>query len=187
MTLNGNDRLSFPDSVENLIENGSARIRYYDFPTQYKVGKAGELVIDHWLQALGYRIDDVSELPEYQKAGIDRLLTRPDGSMVKAEYKTDVKAKQTGNLFFEIVSVDNRNIVGWGLTSQADLWIFFIPGQEILVIEPGKFRWLVLEQLAILQKKVVQNRGYCTIGLPVPLAKVREIARYVYKFPNVLF
>jgi hypothetical protein len=187
MTLNSTDSLSFPDSVGNVRDHGSARIGYYDFPTQYKVGKAGELVIDHWLQALGYRIDDVSESPEYQKAGIDRLLIRPDGSITKAEYKTDVKAKQTGNLFFEIVSVDNRNIVGWGLTSQADLWIFFIPGHEILLIEPGKFRWLVLEQLATLQKKVVQNRGYCTIGLPVPLAKVREIARYVYKFPNVLF
>jgi hypothetical protein len=70
MTLNGTDRLSFPDSVENLRENGSARIRYYDFPTQYKVGKAGELVIDHWLQALGYRIDDVSESRSIRKQAL---------------------------------------------------------------------------------------------------------------------
>ncbi|MEP0807660.1 MULTISPECIES: hypothetical protein [unclassified Coleofasciculus] len=159
----------------------------YDFNTQNKVGKAGELAIDHWLQFLGYGINDVSEVPEYQKAGIDRLLTRPDSSIAKAEYKTDLKAKQTGNLFFEIVSVEHRNIIGWGLTSQADLWIFLIPRQEILVVEPGKFRWLVLEHLAILEKKTVQNQGYCTIGLPVPLADVRKIARHGYKFPDIPF
>jgi hypothetical protein len=159
----------------------------YDFSTQTRVGKAGELAIDHWLHFLGYRIEDVSELPEYQKAGIDRRLIRPDGSIATADYKTDLKAKQTGNLFFEMVSVDNRHIIGWGLTSQADLWIFFVPGQEILVVEPGKFRWLVLEQLRTLEKKTVQNQGYCTIGLPVPLTSVRRIARHLYKLPDIPF
>jgi hypothetical protein len=159
----------------------------YDFSHQKKVGKAGETAIDHWLKFLGYNIEDVSELPEYQKAGIDRLLTRLDGTTIKAEYKTDLKAKQTGNLFFETVSVAHRNIPGWGHTSQADFWIFFIPKQEILVVEPGKFRCLVLEHLTTLEKKTVQNQGFCTIGLPVPLKNVREIACHVYKFPEVPF
>ncbi|MEG3911873.1 hypothetical protein Q5691_27425, partial [Microcoleus sp. w1-18aA5] len=71
--------------------------------------------------------------------------------------------------------------------SKADLWIFFIPQQEILVVEPGKFRLLVLQQQPELPQKVVPNRGYSVTGLPVPLVKVRNIASHVFKFPDVLF
>jgi hypothetical protein len=164
-----------------------AQKREYNFTTQKKVGKQGEAKIDLWLNFLGYEVEDVSEVPEYQKAGIDRLLTRPDVSSAKAEYKTDIKAKQTGNLFFEKVSVAHLNNPGWGFNSQADLWIFFIPGQEILVVEPGKFRLLVFEQKKSLEEKTVQNQGYCTIGLPVPLEKVRKIARHRYEFRDIPF
>ncbi len=157
----------------------------YDFQTQKKVGKTGEGIVDQWLQIHGYRIQDVSDLQQYQKTGIDRLLIRPNGSTATAEYKTDLKAKQTGNLFFE--AFDDRNRPCWGWTSQADLWIFFIPQQEILVVEPGKFRLLVLQQKQELPQKVVQNRGYSVTGLIVPLANVRNIASHVCKFPDVLF
>jgi len=157
----------------------------YDFQTQNKVGKTGEAIVDQWLQIHGYRIEDVSDLPQYQKAGIDRVLIRPNGSTATAEYKTDIKAKQTGNLFFE--ACDDRNRPCWGWTSQADLWIFFIPQQEILVVEPGKFRLLVSQQQPELSQKVVPNRGYSVTGLPVPLVKVRNIASHVFKFPDVLF
>jgi hypothetical protein len=88
-------------------------------------------------------------------------------------------------LFFE--AFDDRNRPCWGLTSKADLWIFFIPQQEILVVEPGKFRLLVSQQHPELPQKVVPNRGYSVTGLPVPLAKVRNIASHVFKFPDVLF
>ena len=109
------------------------------------------------MQIHGYRIEDVSDLPQYQKAGIDRVLLRPNGSTATAEYKTDIKAKQTGNLFFE--AFDDRNRPCWGWTSQAYLWIFFIPQQEILVLEPGKFRLLVSQQQPELPQKVVPNEA----------------------------
>ncbi|XWK90044.1 MAG: hypothetical protein U7127_08355 [Phormidium sp.] len=164
-----------------------ANKREYDFTTQKKVGKEGEAKIDLWLKFHGYDIQDVSEIPEYQKAGIDRLLIRPDGEIAKAEFKTDRIAKNSEQLFFETVSVVHRNILGWGWTSQADLWIFLIPGQELLFIEPGKLRSLVAEKLAILEKKSVQNKGYSSEGFLVPLEEVRKIALHVSKFRDVPF
>ncbi|MDM3852152.1 MAG: hypothetical protein PT119_19790 [Aphanizomenon gracile PMC627.10] len=158
-----------------------------DFFTQNKRGKAGEEKIDLYLKSLGYEIQDVSADPRYQKAGIDRIISQPCGYIAKAKYKTDFKAKQTGNLFFETEANDRRNIPGWGHTSQADIWIFYIPEQEILFVDPGKFRWLVLEHLTTLKKKTVQNKGYCTFGFPVPLESVRKISLYFHPFPPVPF
>lgn len=164
-----------------------ANKREYDFTTQKKVGKEGEAKIDLWLKFHGYDVEDVSEIPEYQKTGIDRLLIRPDGSTAKAEFKTDKIAKNSNKLFFETVSILHRHIAGWGWTSQADLWIFLIPGKELLVIEPGRFRALVAEKITILEKESVKNKGYCSEGFLVPLEEVRKIALHVSKFRDVPF
>ena len=161
--------------------------RVYDFATQNKIGKTGAEAIDHWLKLLGYEIEDVSENKQYQKIDVDRLLIRPDSSITKAEYKTDLKAKQTGNLFFEHLSVEHRNIPGWGWKSQADLWIFYIPSQEILAVNPGKMRYLITETLPNLTKKTIPNQGYNSTGYPIPLTDVREIALHVYQLPKMLF
>lgn len=114
----------------------------YDFETQRKVGQEGETFLDRWLHPV-YKVLDVSGEMKYQQAGIDRIITRSDGSVITIEYKFDLAAKRIGNLFFETISNDKEMIPGWGWSSQADYWIVLIPEQEILVFKPGKLRALV--------------------------------------------
>lgn len=150
----------------------------YDFKSQEFIGRHGEAILDKWLGSV-YQILDVSGIKKYQGAGIDRILMRPDGTTVNVEYKFDLASSRTGNLFFETVSVDNKDIPGWGWQSQADYWIFLLPTMEALVVEPGRMRNLVWLYRLEAKEKEVQNVGYKTLGIPIPLSKVREIAYYI--------
>lgn len=147
----------------------------YDFETQRKVGQEGETFLDQWLHPV-YKVLDVSGEMKYQQAGIDRIVTRSDGSVITIEYKFDLVAKRTANLFFETISNDKEMIPGWGWSSQADYWIVLVPEQEILVFKPGKLRALVWELQKTLQKRSVPNRGYNTVGYPIPLTQARKVA-----------
>jgi hypothetical protein len=49
---------------------------------------------------------------------------------------------------------------------------------EVLVVEPAKLRNCVWQQRLSLKDKEVKNTGYSTMGIPIPLSKVREIAHY---------
>jgi hypothetical protein len=152
-----------------------AQSRQYDFATQRQVGREGETFLDQWL-SLNYKVLDVSEDLKYQQSGIDRIVTRPDGSIITVEYKFDIAAKRTGNLFFETLSNDKERIPGWGWSSQADYWIFLIPEQEIIIFKPGELRALVWDSQKLLKERSVANRGYNTIGYPVPLTQARKVA-----------
>ena len=153
----------------------SMQARQYDFEIQRKIGQEGERFLDQWLRPI-YKVSNVSEDLKYQQLGIDRVVTRSDGSVITVEYKFDIAAKRTGNLFFETISNNTENIPGWGWTSQADYWIFLIPEQEILVFKPGRLRALVWDLQKSLTKKTVPNKGYNTVGYPIPLTKAREVA-----------
>ncbi len=153
----------------------SMQAKQYDFDTQHKVGREGEKFLDKWLSS-SYRLIDVSKELKYQQSGIDRVVTRPDGSVITVEYKFDIAAKRTGNLFFETVSNDQDFIPGWGWSSQADYWIFLIPEQEIIVFKPGQLRALAWDLQKSLKARVVANKGYNTIGYPIPLTQARQVA-----------
>ena len=161
--------------VSSYISLISMKTRQYDFETQQKVGQDGESFLDQWLQPI-YKVLNVSADAKYQKTGIDRVLTRADGTVVTIEYKCDVVAKRTGNLFFETISNDKSKTSGWGWSSKADYWIFLIPKQEIIVIKPEELRMLAWKLQNSLKAKTVPNRGYNTIGYPIPLHQVRKVA-----------
>ena len=156
------------------------RTNYYDFSSQHKLGKQGEQVIDQWLRNI-YKVTDVSDTPMYQEAGIDRIIERTNGTTATVEYKFDIAARRTGNLFFETVSSDTQGIPGWGWTSQADYWIFLVPEQEIIVVRPGKLRSLVWQRQTVLEERTVPNKNYKTLGVPVPLSEVRKVAYQTQK------
>ena len=149
--------------------------KQYDFETQRKVGKEGEALLDQWLYPV-YKVLDVSDDLRYQQSGIDRIVTRSDGSSITVEYKLDLAARRTGNLFFETVSNDMAKIPGWGWSSQSDYLIFLFPLLEILVFIPGKLRALVWALQATLKKRSVANKGHNTIGYPIPLIQARKVA-----------
>ncbi|MDD2816044.1 MAG: hypothetical protein PHP00_09940 [Thiotrichaceae bacterium] len=147
----------------------------FNFGTQNQVGKQGELVILDWLKTR-YDIRDVSCEPTYQKAGVD-FLVMPSG--VKLEVKTDAVAKRTHNLFFETVSVrtaNQKDILGWGLTSTADYLLYLLPEQELLIIPLEALRGLFERIKPNLHEKTVPNKGYQTLGYPIKLEHLRKIA-----------
>lgn len=49
---------------------------------------------------------------------------------------------------------------------------------EIFVVEPGRMRNLIWRYRLEAKDKEVQNVGYKTLGIPISLSKVREIAYY---------
>jgi hypothetical protein len=149
--------------------------KYYDFETQKVIGEEGELFLDRWLSPC-HKIFDVSDNIRYQKSGIDRVISRLDGSIITVEYKLDIAAKRTGNIFFETTSNDKNLTPGWGWGSQADYWIFLIPEQEILVFKPGKLRGLIWGLQKSVKQRSIPNKGYNTIGYPIPLTQAREVA-----------
>ncbi|MFZ4664968.1 MAG: hypothetical protein ACOYME_00905 [Prochlorotrichaceae cyanobacterium] len=149
--------------------------KQYDFEIQRKVGQEGEKFLDQWLSST-YKVLDVSEDLKYQQSGIDRVVTRSDGSVITIEYKFDIAAKRTGNLFFETISNDKKMIPGWGWSSQADYWIVLIPEQEIIIFKPGMLRALVWELQKTVQKRSVPNKGYNTVGYPIPLTQARKVS-----------
>ncbi len=155
----------------------------YNFEDQVSIGKQGEDLLDQWLNSL-YTVIDVSDIKQYQKRGIDRVLIRPDQSVVTVEYKFDLASARTGNLFFETVSIDTRNIPGWGWSSEADYWIFLLPSKEVLVIEPSKFRDLIWKSRFKFKEKKVSNSDYNTYGIPIPINKVKEIAHFSTKLSS---
>lgn len=154
------------------------QVKQYDFETQHKIGQKGEIFLDQWLRPM-YHVADVSQDLKYQQSGIDRVVTRSDGTAVTVEYKSDIAAKRTGNLFFETVSNSKDGTPGWGWASQADYWIILIPEQEILVFKPGKLRALVWDLQQTLKERSIPNRGYNTIGYPISLIKARKVASQV--------
>jgi hypothetical protein len=152
----------------------------YSFEHQELIGKKGEEILDQWFSSM-YKILDVSTIKKYQEIGIDRVLARPDGSMINVEYKFDLASLRTGNLFFETISVDNRNLPGWGWSSQADYWIFLLVCQEIIVVEPQKLRFLIWQLRTEIKEVKVSNQDYNTWGIPIKIDKVRKIACYCKK------
>jgi hypothetical protein len=164
--------------VFNSISLSYMQTKPYEFSAQQKVGEEGEKFLDGWLSP-SYKVLDVSADRKYQQSGIDRIITRSDGSITTVEYKLDRVAKRTNNIFFETISNDKESIPGWGWSSQADYWIFLIPDQEIIVFKPGRLRTLVWELQKTVRERVVPNQGYNTIGCPIPLIQARKVASQI--------
>lgn len=165
-----------------------------NFSSRKKKGKAGEDFVDSLLQnLLGYRLVKLAEVPEYQKKGgtrllidvseiakyqkdnIDRLLVEEDSSEMSLEIKTDYTASRTANLFFEI---ERQGVPTWGMKSKADYFVFLIPEQELLFVKPCELRRLVCQNRTKLQEKTVRETN--TVGLPIPIKTVQNIASYRY-------
>jgi hypothetical protein len=164
-----------------------------NFSSRKRKGKVGEDFVDSLLHLLGYRLVkltevpeyqknggtrlliDVSEIPKYQKDNIDRLLVKEDSSEMSLEIKTDYTALRTANLFFEI---ERQGVTSWGMKSKADYFVFLIPKQELLFVKPCELRRLVCQNRTKLQEKTVRETN--TVGLPIPIKTVQNIASYRY-------
>ena len=149
----------------------------YEFKEQLSKGEAAELVLDrHYAQFF----DIHNATRDDQRRGIDRFFTRADSKSWPVEYKADWTASQTGNAFVETVSVDSTNKRGWAYTSQAEWLLYFLPRDALVyVIQMKRLRDKLGEWERLCQKRRIENRGYSTHGLLVPLAFFEELAQRV--------
>ncbi len=75
-------------------------------------GKEGEHLAKQWLESRGWRVEDVSNAPEYWGQDID-LLCRDDEEVISVEVKWDYNIGNTGNMFIETTTDIDEGKVGW--------------------------------------------------------------------------
>lgn len=145
------------------------REQEYQFGQQLSVGAMHEGEIDRFaVSILHVKIRPAT--PEQQCMGIDRIWARRDGRQQSVEYKADIAAARTGNLFVETVSVDAAGRPGWAYTSLAQLLVQYVPGLARVIIS----RMMTVKErlpgwLASYPLQPVPNEGYNTVGVLVPL------------------
>lgn len=139
--------------------------KVHDF--QESLNKSYEDWLDEYFQC-HYEVYPVSR--DLQQLGIDRIFKRRiDGCEYTVEYKADSKAYETDNVFIETVSVDTKNKIGWALYSRAQLLIYFVPPLLIAyLIEMVCLKRNLLSWSERYGTKKARNKGYNTIGIPVP-------------------
>lgn len=146
----------------------------YNFKTQLLQGQDGEWFLDQYFKGK-FNIFPANE--QQQRHGIDRIfIERGKKRVLFVEYKTDITAATSHNAFVETISVDSMNKPGWAFTSQADMLLYYIPGDGIIYV----LRFDVLRSQLPRWEKVypvrkIPNEGYYTHGLIVPLD---EFERY---------
>jgi len=148
----------------------------YDFSTQHKIGQEGEdFVKKHFEKEW---IINSSSLQE-QKQGIDfHFLHRKNGQHCTVEIKSDTRASQTGNAFVETYS-SYPDKLGWAHTCQADYLFYCLPKELLIYIfRPAKLRE-VLKSWEKYPKRDIQNKGWISQGLLVPLPEFKSHASRV--------
>jgi hypothetical protein len=152
----------------------------YDFDEQMQQGDVGEAFLDAYFAAKGYTIRAATR--DEQRQGIDRFFTSPKtGKITRVEYKTDTTAARTGNAFIETVSVDATGKMGWSLTSQAEMLIYYIPPLNRIYLMPFiSLHWELPRWLRDFPPRQAQNDGYATHGIIIPLAEFERLALRVY-------
>jgi hypothetical protein len=153
----------------------------YNFNQQMQQGRDGEAFLDAFFADKGYEIRPASE--EEQRQGIDRAFTSPrTGKVSRVEYKTDQTAARTGNAFIETVSVDVAGKMGWALTSQADILVYYIPPSRTIIVVPFMaLHWEMPRWLRDYPPRQAQNNGYSTHGIIIPLSELERHAIRVYR------
>jgi len=150
----------------------------YAFDTQLTKGQQAEQQLDlHFSKQ--FDIHPVSM--EQQHHGLDRcFIDRRTGRAWLAEYKADWTASKTGNAFIETVSVDKDNKPGWAYTSMADYLMYFLPNDLLVYIFTLKKIQTKLNQwIKLYPKREIQNKGYKTVGVLVPLHEFERHANQV--------
>lgn len=83
------------------------------------------------MEAIGYKITDVSSNREYFSKDIDLLATRGTQSM-SIEVKSDSRLNETGNVCIETVTNRQHNKKGWFYYTEAT-HIFFVDVNENVI------------------------------------------------------
>lgn len=153
----------------------------YNFRQQLAIGERCERVLDQYFaENLDYRIFKVPI--NLQHLGIDRVFINPKNRLEAWEYKSDIKAHETGNAFIEIAIVrENVPSPGWAYTSNANWIAYWVPGlAKVYLIHPPRLRE-VLPTWECYPQGVARNNGFHAVGLLVPLKQLEFVTSKILK------
>lgn len=86
----------------------------------------------------GYIIRDVRSDPRYQQEDVDFVCTNPETNEdFTVESKSD-DTYQYGNFAFETVKNTNTGVLGWALTTTADVITIYFPTADIMYVLDGQ-------------------------------------------------
>ena len=135
-------------------------------------GKQGEALFAQIMTGRGYKVEDVSNNPNYWYKDIDFILTSPTTQQVKTfEVKWDSRINQTGNLYLELTNIHSKEGRGWWRFCEADMLVYGDACAQVFYVIPmGDLK----ERVQQLPKRVV-SCGTDSTGLLVNLRDITDI------------
>jgi len=145
------------------------------FEDSYAIGKKHENTLDKYYSNF-YHIEQSNRVLE--RLGIDRIFIHKSNEMrYSVEYKSDERTKDTGNVFIETWSVDNRHIRGWVYMSIAQFVYYYVPSKkEVSIVRTMVLRNNLYEWYKLYDVKQSPNRDYNGNGITVPYKVFKSIA-----------
>ncbi len=137
------------------------------------LGKWGEKHVIAHLRNL-YEVKDVSEVEEYQKKGIDVLVSGPTCDPWTADIKMDRMIARTGNLFIETMS--SEKVMGNMVTSSADYFLYLDPFNcKLYTIDRKKMLDFWVKNQKDIEVKKVGNKDRLTQGFLITTELITSI------------
>lgn len=94
-----------------------------EFKSAKQIGRAEELKVKQTLEARGFKVFDLTNIPQYQSQDID-FLVQKDEEQALIEVKADRKIGYTRNMCIELISNEQTRAKGWFYYCEAD-YIFY--------------------------------------------------------------
>lgn len=118
---------------------------------------------------------------EEEARSIDLSLTM-DGRPFTIEVKTEFAASSTGNLCFEVISqarVKERGVIGWGFKLESTDWITYIlPSTgDLYIFDTDRLQKWIIANYQSLRNFSARNPDYFTLGVLMPITRVKELCR----------
>lgn len=136
-------------------------------------GKQGEQLFKQIMLGRNYKVEDVSNNPDYWYKDIDFILTSPTSGLTKTfEVKWDTRINRTGNLYLELTNIHSKGGKGWFEFCEADYLVYGDAAARIFYVIP----LLELRERVKTLNCRCASCGYDSTGWLVKLADIADIA-----------
>ena len=139
------------------------------------IGKRGEKLVKDAIAARGHKVEDLSDIQEYQDLDIDMRLTDKKGVSITMEVKNDIKSNYTGNVFIETY---NRNNIKRG----GDGWIQYCEADYLCFVQEDKREAHIVRRDELIKhcwnNDYRQSNSDFSRGYLVPVSKLKEYSSY---------